>query len=408
MNRLLAAGARVSRAREAFVVEGRRYGPGAYVIEGARSLDSTVRDVAQEMGIEFAGVSAAPPVPAGLLRSPRVGLYKSWAPTAEEGWTRWIFEGYELPYATLVDAEVHQGGLRERFDVIVLPHQPAQALLEGNSAREYPAPYAGGLGDRGSANLRAFVEEGGTIVAWDGAAEFAIKHLDLPVTNVLEGVPSTQFYAPGTFLRVLLDTDHPIAYGMPTRTSVMFERSPAFDVRRGTVVGRYPLSNLLLSGWVLGQDRLYDRAALAEVPVGDGRGCAHRLQGALPRPGPAARTASSSTPCSPARPRRKDEGREVSNASLPSVDGPGAASPLGTRSIPWPCRRHSFVVAGQVVPGAERFALAPVSSGAARSGPPPERPGSLSLPASPGSGSPGLGGWQGALTSVPRIGPSSP
>ena len=271
VNRLLSAGARVSRAREAFVVEGRRYGPGAYVIEGARSLDSTLASVAAEMGLEFAAVSAVPPVPAGLLRSPRVGLYKSWAPTAEEGWTRWIFEGYELPYATLVDAEVHQGGLRERFDVIVLPHQPAQALLNGNNAREYPAPYAGGLGDRGSANLRAFVEEGGTIVAWDGAAEYAINHLDLPVTNVLEGVPSTQFYAPGTFLRVLLDTAHPIAYGMPARTSVMFERSPAFNVRRGTVVGRYPLANVLLSGWVLGQERLYDRAALAEVPVGDGR-----------------------------------------------------------------------------------------------------------------------------------------
>ena len=63
-------------------------------------------------------------------------------------------------------------------------------------------------------------------MAWDGAAEYAINHLDLPVTNVLEGVPSTQFYAPGTFLRVLLDTAHPIAYGMPARTSVMFERSP--------------------------------------------------------------------------------------------------------------------------------------------------------------------------------------
>ena len=81
--------------------------------------------------------------------------------------------------------------------------------------------------------------------------------------------PSSTLRAPSCASCSTRTTPSPTA--CPPATSVMFERSPAFNVRRGTVVGRYPLSNLLLSGWVLGQERLYDRAALAEVPVGDGR-----------------------------------------------------------------------------------------------------------------------------------------
>ena len=152
-------------------------------------------------------------------------------PTAEEGWARWVFEEYESPYTTVVDKDIRTGHLNETFDVIVLPHQPAVQIMQGNSIKDYPAQYSGGIGERGSGNLRSFVENGGTVVAWDGAAEFAIESLQLPVTNALNGIPSKEFYAPGTFFRVLLDTEHPVAYGMPHRISVMFERSPAFEQR---------------------------------------------------------------------------------------------------------------------------------------------------------------------------------
>jgi len=37
------------------------------------------------------------------------------------------------------------------------------------------------------------------------------------------------------------------------------------------IVARYPFSNPLLSGWILGPELLAGRAALVEVPLGRGR-----------------------------------------------------------------------------------------------------------------------------------------
>ena len=77
--------------------------------------------LARELGISAQGVAAAPP-PRSSLRAPRVGVYQSWMPAMDEGWTRFVFEQQMgVDYQTLHDRDVQAGGLRERFDAIVLP-----------------------------------------------------------------------------------------------------------------------------------------------------------------------------------------------------------------------------------------------------------------------------------------------
>jgi len=118
--------------------------------------------------------------------------------------------------------------------------------------------------------------DGGTLVALNDASRFAIQALLLPVRNVLEGVPSEDFYAPGSIFRIQLDQSQRIARGMSAQTAAWFEDGPAFDVLDSTqvrVVARYPddPEDVLLSGWVRHPERVAGRAALVEVRVGAGR-----------------------------------------------------------------------------------------------------------------------------------------
>ena len=53
-----------------------------------------------------------------------------------------------------------------------------------------------------------------------------------------------------------------------------FINSSAFDVtdpKRVRVIARYATDNLLRSGWLLGEDYLKSKVALAEVSLGHGR-----------------------------------------------------------------------------------------------------------------------------------------
>ena len=89
--------------------------------------------------------------------------------------------------------------------------------------------------------------------------------------NALAGVDPTVFFCPGSILAARADAAHPLAHGLPETTPVWFEGSPAFEVERGSVVLRYADEDPLLSGWLLGGERLKGKAALVEVPLGKGR-----------------------------------------------------------------------------------------------------------------------------------------
>ncbi len=231
-----------------------------------------------------APVTAPPPVhrapglaAAGEGRAPavRIGLYHSYVANPDEGWTRWVFDTWGVPYTSVSDSVIRAGELAARFDAIVLPAQDPLAILNGLAAGRYPARYAGGLGTPGVTALSNFVDAGGTLITFNQTSDLAIGALDLPVSDVLTDASPNDFYGPGSLLRLQVDTTAALGAGMPSQTAAWFESGPAFEIRdplRATVVARYPADSaaVLLSGWLLGPSHLAGRAALVDVKRGRG------------------------------------------------------------------------------------------------------------------------------------------
>ena len=213
-------------------------------------------------------------------RLPRIGLYQPWVANVDEGWTRWLFEQYGISYTTLHDGDLRRGGLRQRFDVIVLPDAESGSLVRGLDSTRIPVQYSGGMGESGANAVSDFVRGGGTLVCLDGSSNFAITRLNLPVVNVLAGEASgpqvLRFYAPGSIFGVILggpegSSRSPVTLGVPDSLQIYFENSAAFTVTApARALATYPAAPLR-SGYARYQERLEGKAALVEAPVGSGR-----------------------------------------------------------------------------------------------------------------------------------------
>jgi len=221
------------------------------------------------------------PPPRVAINQP-FALYQSHVPSMDEGWTRWILENLTTgnpKFSSIEDKDIRAGNLTGRYKAVIIPDQSARSILEGHRKGSMPDELTGGLGKEGVEALREFVAAGGTLVFLNRASNFAVEQLKLPLRDITQGLKRTEFYAPGSLLRIELDATHPLAAGMPRESVAWVENSPVFEVTdakdahaRVRVIARYPASSdPLLSGWLLGGERMRGRAALVEVEMGKGR-----------------------------------------------------------------------------------------------------------------------------------------
>ena len=239
--------------------------------EGQRKLTllKSENEVRRDLGLALWTTDKSPitnPVKPGI----RIGIYKnSRAGNMDEGWTRFVFDAFNVPFQSVSETDIAGASPRAKFDVVVLPSEQIRAAPDGE-APENPR----GIAEPGYKNLARFVEDGGTLICFDGSCGQLIKQLKLPLRNVLEGVRSNDFYCPGSVLRIDVDTSNPIARTMSKDTNAYFIGSSAFEVTddgKVQVIARYAKEGILRSGWLRGEDKLKDKIALASVSLGKGR-----------------------------------------------------------------------------------------------------------------------------------------
>lgn len=294
VNRLLATGEHVVRFNGS--------GADSFFVFSRPATKPTVEKLAAEIGVGFVGTST--PTAAQPIRPVRVGLWDRYGGSMPSGWTRFVLERFEFPFRVVFPPELDAGGLREKFDVLILPDgavpgrpgQPERPPREpgGDTPpaerddapgdQSVPAEYRGRRGtitvDKTVPKLHEFLEAGGTVIAIGTSTNLA-THLALPVSNHLatkdmdgnmKPLPREKFYVPGSLLRMRLDPTHPLCCGIPDEVDVMFTSSPTFrlggDMRR---IGWFDRKEPLRSGWAWGQDYLDGGVAIAEAKIGAGR-----------------------------------------------------------------------------------------------------------------------------------------
>ena len=218
------------------------------------------------------------------LHKVRVGLYKPWNTSMDEGWTRWVLEQYGFGPKSLDNRAISSGELRASYDAIILPDIAEDIIIDGRRANargtadQLPPEYSGGIGRAGVKALRDFVDAGGTLITLASSGDLVIDEFGFGVRNVLARVPDG-FSVPGSLLRAELAPDSPVNYGMPVHAALFVDdaiayqtSAPAAGVTR-SVIATYPANadDILLSGWAAGLDRLEHRAAAVSFQRGKGK-----------------------------------------------------------------------------------------------------------------------------------------
>ncbi len=290
INRILKKGGKVQLAQAAFKVKGKSYPAGTKIILSRSVSSSFMQKLSKDLSIEIKGTGSRIPVKIHTLKAPRTALYRSWRASMDEGWTRWLFEQFEFPFANIYNAEIKAGSLRTKYDVLVIPSMSTNAIIDGHTKGTIPPKYVGGIEEAGVRNIKIFVEEGGTLITMNSGCNFALDKLGLPVGDALKDVrpqrrrygqsqgksSPVKFACPGSILRMKFDSTHPVAYGMPENGFALFYRSLAFKVypsseKTAKIISNYPDESLLTSGFLVGEKYLKNKAAAVEVQMGKGK-----------------------------------------------------------------------------------------------------------------------------------------
>lgn len=270
INRLLKADHDVFLAAEAFT-DGVEWPAGTVIVRSTDGMHKVMNDMAKDLHLAIHAISNKLDIKALKLKQPKIGLYlpvTGRKGNMEEGHTRLILEKHEFTFQQVPDPEIIEGNLRDKYDVLIMADGFAKAFYDGPPQ---PHPLATrGLGKEGALSLKEFVEKGGIFIGnGNGGGLFPIEYFGEELG--VKQADRKGLFCPGSILRINVDNTHPIGYGMQGETAAFFWNSPVYDTTTAQTVAFYAEKNTLMSGWIKGEDKLFNKAAIVDAPLGEGR-----------------------------------------------------------------------------------------------------------------------------------------
>ena len=297
--------AEIYRSKDSVEVDGFKAAAGSFLIKNSSSVSKSLPPLLQKWHIKALELEDISTIEKAPLKKFRTGLYQSWHANMDEGWTRCMLDDLGIPFTTLHNKDFKgekdkKVNLGEKFDVIVFADENADIIKTGKPspsspyARYFsgtmPPEYEGGIEKEGVEALKKFVEDGGILVTLNNACELVFKEFTPPASNALERVERSKFFCPTSLLKLEVDNTTPIGYGLPNEVAGMFSRSFAINTRPPSgewdrhVVAHYPKEDILMSGWLLGEDAIARKPAVVDATYKKGRiiligiRCQHRAQ----------------------------------------------------------------------------------------------------------------------------------
>ena len=214
-----------------FALDGHALHAGAFIVPNG-AANAQIKASIQKLGLIAYATDGTPLVKTHPLTVPRIGYVHSWQRTQDEGWVRMAFDHYGVPFTYFADTTLRQGHLRDKYDVIVLPHIGGTTISQINGipktgpdaipykkstltpnlgAEDSSDDIRGGMGVDGLQELVNFVRAGGTLLT-EGSTTTILP--DFGITPGVHVEHPPMLYTKGSIMRGMI-TDHasPIVYG---------------------------------------------------------------------------------------------------------------------------------------------------------------------------------------------------
>jgi hypothetical protein len=293
VNGILNSGGHVYRILSPVTVDGNTYPLGSFYIPSDVN-SSLLEHLSNKYHVPIVPLKFKLDVEVREVRRLRVGIYQRYyGGNMDEGWTRWILEQHGFPYEVIKDKDIVDGKLPEKIDLLIFADDsPALILGESKEAIEKalselyrrpvvlpptPPEYMSGIKKEGLEKVKDFVNNGGTLLTFNSSCELAIDAFKLPINIPSKKLDPKEFFCPSTILKVNVDNTHPLCYGMPKLAYVMYHNSmilelvPAFNNEAYQTPMTYPESDIMQSGWLIGEKYLSRKPALIDAKQGKGR-----------------------------------------------------------------------------------------------------------------------------------------
>jgi hypothetical protein len=166
MNRLLKAGADVYWLKKDQTIDGQDIGTGAIWVPASPAVRPILDKAAKDLGVPVHALAKAPTGDALKLKPIRIGLYDQYGGIMPAGWTRWLFEQYEMPFQMVYPTTLDAGDLKSKFDVLVF----VAGALGGRGGGGGRGGAGGGGGAAGAGGAVAVPATAGGDAAAGGAA----------------------------------------------------------------------------------------------------------------------------------------------------------------------------------------------------------------------------------------------